>query len=80
MLLEKKVTNGAPEGGAPLLSEKKTTNGAPEEGAPLLTFPPLAGYPFARSPPSLSLARSLPVGERSNFKKIPTHTQDHADA
>ena len=22
----------------------------------------------------------LPVGERSNFKKIPTHTQDHGDA
>ena len=21
-----------------------------------------------------------PVGERSNFKKIPTHTQDHGDA
>ena len=22
----------------------------------------------------------LPVGERSNFKKIPKHTQDHGDA
>ena len=22
----------------------------------------------------------LTVGERSNFKKIPTHTQDHGDA
>ena len=21
-----------------------------------------------------------PIGERSNFKKIPTHTQDHGDA
>ena len=33
---KKKVTNGAPEEGAPLLSEKKVTNGAPENGAPLL--------------------------------------------
>ena len=24
--------------------------------------------------------RRSPVGERSNFKKIPTHTQDHGDA
>ena len=23
---------------------------------------------------------ALGVGERSNFKKIPTHTQDHGDA
>ena len=26
------------------------------------------------------LAQELAVGERSNFKKIPTHTQDHGDA
>ena len=24
--------------------------------------------------------KQLDVGERSNFKKIPTHTQDHGDA
>ena len=26
------------------------------------------------------VSRAVPVGERSNFKKIPTHTQDHGDA
>ena len=30
--------------------------------------------------PILSYFTSFTVGERSNFKKIPTHTQDHGDA
>ena len=28
----------------------------------------------------LLLPKQLCVGKRSNFKKIPTHTQDHGDA
>ena len=27
-----------------------------------------------------ALSMEVIVGERSNFKKIPTHTQDHGDA
>ena len=33
---------------------------------------PLPGVPF--------IPYATTVGERSNFKKIPTHTQDHGDA
>ena len=31
-----------------------------------------------RANPTISVPAA--VGERSNFKKIPTHTQDHGDA
>ena len=30
--------------------------------------------------PTAQLSQALAIGERSNFKKIPTHTQDHGDA
>ena len=33
-----------------------------------------------RSVLRVPLVGDLLVGERSNFKKIPTHTQDHGDA
>ena len=69
--------------GGGVLSMLDKLYAVPKQKVKFISFPPFFHNPWiarGRNVIAIKPGSDTTVGERSNFKKIPTHTQDHGDA